>query len=304
MSKNIWWETYRPTTLEDFVGQPAIRNEFEAILSGKAPLQNYIFYSRGAGTGKTTLMNIVGNTLGYQIHRFNASSKKTRGIEFIEEYIIPLARSGLNEVIIFLDEADRITPQAQDALKGVIEDATCFFILTCNDINKVSPWLQSRCQVRTFNPIPHNDLVMRLATVAALESKPVIDNELQVIAKAHEGDLRNSLGALQTLTTFEYERDRASFLLSLTSEAIDCPKFLRLCFKERSITDAYKLVNESTTHDPRLVVRNIFEYAVNNPSNNDAKVKVIAAAVQAERDLLNGVNETIALMEFIRALCE
>mgnify|MGYP003116552702 CR=1 FL=1 len=304
MSKNIWWETYRPTTLEDFVGQPAIKNEFEAILSGKAPLQNYIFYSRGAGTGKTTLMNIVGNTLGYQIHRFNASSKKTRGIEFIEEYIIPLARSGLNEVIIFLDEADRITPQAQDALKGVIEDATCFFILTCNDINKVSPWLQSRCQVRTFNPIPHDDLVMRLATVATLECKPVIDNELQVIAKAHEGDLRNSLGALQTLTTFEYERDRASFLLSLTSEAIDCPKFLRLCFKERSIADAYKLVNESTTHDPRLVVRNIFEYAVNNPSNNDAKVKVIAAAVQAERDLLNGVNETIALMEFIRALCE
>ena len=304
MSKNIWWETYRPTTLEDFVGQPAIKNEFEAILSGNAPLQNYIFYSRGAGTGKTTLMNIVGNTHGYQIHRFNASSKKTRGIEFIEEYIIPLARSGLNEVIIFLDEADRITPQAQDALKGVIEDATCFFILTCNDINKVSPWLQSRCQVRTFNPIPHDDLVMRLAKVATLECKPVIDNELQVIAKAHEGDLRNSLGALQTLTTFAQERDRASFLLSLTSEAIDCPKFLRLCFKERSISDAYKLVSESTTHDPRLVVRNIFEYAVNNPSNNDAKVKVIAGAVQAERDLLNGVNETIALMEFIRALCE
>jgi len=304
MSKNIWWETHRPKTLENFVGQPAIKKEFEAILVNGAPLQNYIFYSRGAGTGKTTMMNIIGETLGYQIHRFNASSKKTRGIEFIEEFIIPLARSGLNEVIIFLDEADRITPQAQDALKGVIEDSTCFFILTCNDINKVSPWLQSRCQVRTFNPIPHDDLVMRLATVATLECKAVTDNELQVIAKAHAGDLRNSLGALQTLTTFHHQRDRASFLLSLTSDGIDCAKFLRLCFKERSIDDAYKLVKESTTHDPRLVVRNIFEYAVFNPSNNDAKIKVIAAAVQAERDLLNGVNETIALMEFIRALCD
>ena len=151
MSKNIWWETHRPATLEGFVGQPSIKAEFELVLSGEAPMQNYIFSSRGPGTGKTTLAQIIATTLGYQIHKFNASSKKTRGIEFIEEYIIPLARSGLNEVIIFLDEADRITTQAQDALKGVIEDSTCYFILTCNDINKVSPWLQSRCQVRTFS---------------------------------------------------------------------------------------------------------------------------------------------------------
>ena len=114
------------------------------------PLQD----SAEPGTGKTTLAHIIANTLGWQLHKFNASSKKTRGIEFIEEYIIPMSRIGQWETIFFLDEADRLTPQAQDALKGVIEDAQGYFILTCNDISKVSPWLQSRCQVRTFEPIP------------------------------------------------------------------------------------------------------------------------------------------------------
>tara|TARA_R110001606_G_scaffold349209_3_gene499092 strand:+ start:2984 stop:3928 length:945 start_codon:yes stop_codon:yes gene_type:complete len=302
MSKNIWWETHRPATLEGFVGQPSIKAEFELVLSGEAPMQNYIFSSRGPGTGKTTLAQIIATTLGYQIHKFNASSKKTRGIEFIEEYIIPLARSGLNEVIIFLDEADRITTQAQDALKGVIEDSTCYFILTCNDINKVSPWLQSRCQVRTFDPIPHEALVTRLATVAAVESKTFTDSELVVIARAHEGDLRNALGALQTLNSFSRAADRDAFVLRLTTGNIDSSLFLRQCFKERDIDAAYKTLTIQPT-DPRIIVRTVFEFAMDNPSNVDAKVKVIDASVQAERDLLLGVNEYIALMEFCRSLC-
>ena len=300
--KNIWWETYRPETLGDFVGQPQIKAEFEAILSGNAPMQNYLFHSRGAGTGKTTLANIIGKALGYQIHRFNASSKKTRGIEFIEEYIIPLSRSGLNEMIIFLDEADRITPQAQDALKGVIEEASCFFILTCNDLTKVSPWLQSRCQVRTFDPIPKADNISRMATIAARESFQVSDNELTVIATAHDGDLRNSLGALQTLTTFTNDRDRESFILSLTKGGFDKKRFLRLCFKERDFDSAYKCLTEYPAF-PRDLIESVFTFAMDNPSSVDAKQRVIAASVQAERDLIAGVNEYIALMEFIRTLC-
>ena len=303
MSKHIWWESYRPTTIADFVGQPSIKAEFEAITTGGASMQNYLFHSRGAGTGKTTLAYIIGNALGYQIHRFNASSKKTRGIEFIEESIIPLSRSGLDEVIIFLDEADRITPQAQDALKGVIEEATCFFILTCNDLSKVSPWLQSRCQVRTFNPIPKEDNIMRMATIAAKESFQVSDNELTVIANAHEGDLRNSLGALQTLSTFAKDKDRESFILSLTKGGFDIPRFMRLCFKERDFDLAYKCLTETPAF-PRDLVRSVFNFAMDNKADLNAKVRVISASVQAERDLLNGVNEYIALMEFIRTLCD
>ena len=300
--KHIWWESYRPQTLDEFVGQPVIKAEFEHVVMGNAPMQNYLFHSRGAGTGKTTLANIIGNMLGYQIHRFNASSKKTRGIEFIEELIIPLSRSGISEIIIFLDEADRLTQQAQDALKGVIEEATCFFILTCNDLTKVSPWLQSRCQVRTFDPIDKDTIEQRMAVIASRESFEVTALELRAIANKHEGDLRNSIGALQTLSTFDDPKDRESFVLSLTSGGFDKPKFLRLCFKERDIQSAYSCLTESVAF-PRDLVREVFTYAMDNKSSIEAKQRVIAASVQAERDLLSGVNEYIALMEFIRILC-
>jgi len=299
-SKNIWWSTYRPDVISDMVGQEQIITEFEAILSGNAPMQNYLFHSREPGTGKTTLAKIIAKALGFQLHQFNASSKKTRGIEFIEEYIIPLSRSGINETIIFLDEADRITRQAQDALKGVIEEASCYFILTCNDLNLVSPWLQSRCQVRTFEPINKVDCMKRMASVAAMESFIVNDNELSVIAEAHNGDLRNCLGALQTLSTMGTERE--SFILSLTTNRTDSAKVLRLCFKERNIDEAYVELTTFPT-DARSMVRNVFQFAMDNPSNIESKIKVIEASVQAERDLLNGVNEQIALMEFIRNLC-
>tara|TARA_R100001509_G_scaffold152578_1_gene112925 strand:- start:429 stop:1349 length:921 start_codon:yes stop_codon:yes gene_type:complete len=300
ISKNIWWQTYRPTTLDDFVGQQHLVAEFLPILKGESPMQNYIFHSREPGTGKTTLAKIIAKTLGFQIHQFNASSKKTRGIEFIEEYVIPLSRSGVNEVIIFLDEADRITRQAQDALKGVIEEASCYFILTCNDLNLVSPWLQSRCQVRTFEPISINDCLKRMASVAAKESMPVTDHELSVIAHSHLGDLRNCLGALQTLSTMGDERE--SFILSLTTNRTDSAKVLRLCFKEKNMESAYEELTRYAT-DPRSMVRSVFEFAMDNPSNVESKIKVINASIQAERDLIAGVNEHIALMEFVRTLC-
>ena len=121
--RDIWWEKHRPATLDGFMGQQEIVEEIRLILEGKAPMQHFLFNSSEPGTGKTTLAYIVAEVLGWQLHKFNASSKKTRGIEFIEEYIIPMSRIGQWETIFFLDEADRLTPQAQDALKGVIEDA-------------------------------------------------------------------------------------------------------------------------------------------------------------------------------------
>lgn len=300
MSKNIWWERHRPQSLDEMIGQDAIVEEFESILSGQSPLQNYIFSSYAPGTGKTTLAYIISKTLGYQLHIFNASSKKTRGIEFIEEYIIPLARSGLNEVIILLDEADRLTPQAQDALKGVIEEATCYFILTCNKLKDVSVWLQSRCQVKHFQPLLEIEVIERLRTISIRESMKIEEHELECIANYHRGDLRNSIGALQSISTMS-DSKRQEFILSLTASGLDCGKFLKLCFKNRNIDEAFKILDSQKT-DSRYIIRTIFEFAMKNSASVENKIRVIEASVQAERDLLNGVDEYIALHEFCRAL--
>ena len=301
--KEIWWEKHRPKNLDSFMGQEAIVEEVRLILEGNAPMQHFLFSSTEPGTGKTTLAYIMAEALGYQLHKFNASSKKTRGIEFIEEYIIPMSRIGQWETIFFLDEADRLTPQAQDALKGVIEDAQGYFILTCNDISKVSPWLQSRCQVRTFEPIPMDQVEKRLAQVAALEGVEVDAHAVRVIAKKHRGDLRNSIGALQK-AAYLNEKQLRKFIAELESSGFDADVVLRLSMSEKAVQQAVTALIENRPALTRERIREVFLHAMDSPASQKAKLKVLDASVVSERDILMGVDPLVVAHNFCRLLGE
>ena len=293
----VWATDFRPSTLGGIVGQDAIVGELMQIVVGEMPMQHYIFYSPEAGTGKTSVAHALANELGYQLVVFNASSKRERGIAFVEETIIPMTRSGIKERIFLLDEADQLTDDAQSALKGVIENAAGYFILTCNRLPKVSRWLQSRCQVRTFQPIAHDDMVRQLSKVAVAKSPNTSKAAIEIIAKAHLGDLRNAIGALQTYANLK-RRDADMFLDSLTAPSIDFKRFLRLCFVEKSYEDAVKLFTGEVRHQ----VRECFSFAVKGNAGTESKMQVIEAAITAERDLLSGVDEEVVRHNFVRML--
>ena len=299
--KEIWWEKHRPKNLDEFVGQDDIKAEVALILSGQAPMQHFLFHSPEPGTGKTTLAHIIADALGYQLHKFNASSKRQRGIEFVEEDIIPMSRVGQWETLFFLDEADRLTPQAQDALKGVIEEAQGFFILTCNDLSKVSPWLQSRCQVRTFEPIETELVARRLALVAAHEGVEVDDHAIRTIAKHHKGDLRNSLGALQK-AAYLSEKDRRKFIDALEHGGFDVNHFLKVCMNEKAMLEGAKLLIDGRPSLTRERVRQVLTFALDSPASPAKKVVVLDAAIEAERDIIMGVDPFIVAHHFCRQL--
>jgi len=298
---SVWATKHRPTSLSGVVGQDEIVNELKVIVSGKAPIQHYIFHSPEAGTGKTSVAYALAKDLGWQIIMFNASSKKERGIDFIEEVIIPLTRSGIKERIFFLDEADQLTDAAQSALKGVIENANGIFILTCNNLTKVSRWLQSRCQVRTFKPIPHDAMVGRLRAIVSQEGmRSHLSGGLEtldIIAKAHAGDLRNAIGATQAYVHMIVP-DQEKFLDSLITPELNYKLLLRLCFLENGFDEALKMF----VGEVREQVRETFRYAVNSGANAESKMQVIEAAIVAERDILNGVDDEIVRHNFIRML--
>jgi len=293
----VWATEFRPSHLSGVVGQDAIVAELTQVVLGEMPMQHYIFYSPEAGTGKTSVAHALAQELGWQIVVFNASSKRERGIAFVEDTIIPMTRSGIKERIFLLDEADQLTDDAQSALKGVIENAAGYFILTCNRLPKVSRWLQSRCQVRTFQPIAHEDMVKQLTKVAVAKSPVTRIREIEVIAKAHAGDLRNAIGALQTYANLK-RRDAEMFLDSLTAPSIDFKRFLRLCFIEKAFEDAVKLFTGEVRHQ----VRECFSFVVKGNAGTESKMQVIEAAITAERDLLNGVDEEVVRHNFIRML--
>jgi DNA polymerase III delta prime subunit len=296
----IWATKHRPTSLDDFEGQEHIVSEIAAIINGdsKVGMQHYVFYSPEPGTGKTTLAHILANQLGYQIHKYNASSKRQRGIEFIEEELAPMTRLGQYETIYFLDEADQLTPAAQSALKGVIEDSQGFFILTCNDLSKVSTWLQSRCQVRTFHPLNNSDMFYRLHKIDAAEGFKSPTEDLDAIVAANKGDLRNAINALQAYHSIP-EADRQAFLLRINEPPVDAQKILTLCMKEQSVEDAVKLMGSSNL---RKTIDSVFRYGIESPAKPSSKLKLVEAATQAHRDLLMGVEAHYVVWDFCRRL--
>jgi DNA polymerase III delta prime subunit len=296
--KQVWAVKHRPSGLSDFMGQDHLRPEFEAILSGDAPMQHYIFHSVEPGTGKTSLAYILAEVLGYSIQKYNASSKRQRGIEFVENDLAPMTRLGQYETIFFLDEADQLTDAAQSALKGVIEDAQGFFVLTCNDLSKVSPWLQSRCSVRTFKPLSTEQVQERLAHVARSEGVQYDPEHLSLIANAHKGDLRNAINAMQAYYSLP-EAERGRFVTGLGDEGVDARRILTLCFKEGAVEDA---VREMGTGDLRGAIDVVFRYGVASKAESSSKLVLVEAATQAQRDLIAGVPPHYVVWDFCRAL--
>ncbi len=292
----LWATKYRPRHLDDIVGQSEIVAEMRAIVLGEMPMQHYLYYSPEPGTGKTSMALAMAKELGYQVVMFNASSKKQRGIEFIEETIIPATRSGMKERIFFLDEADQLTDAAQSALKGVIENAHGYFILTCNRLPKVSRWLQSRCQVRTFKAIPEGDMAQKLRYISNKEGGILYKDEVNVITRRHKGDLRNAIGALQVLNGLE-GRTREKFIESLTSPVLNHNSIVGLLHKGLLTQAHNKFVGEVRTQ-----IKSMFDHYIEGGYTDEMKADAINACVVSERDLMLGVDEDIVRMNFLRML--
>ena len=285
-----WATKYRPTTFDEMVAN----NEFSSSD------QHLLLHSKAAGVGKTTYAHVLANYTHRQLHIFNASSKNTRGIAFVEEELLPMTRSGNYNQYILLDEADQLTPEAQGALKGVIENAQGYFILTCNNIEKVSPYLRSRCKLIEFRPIEIDEMFKRLQHIVVAENVVITDAHLRMICEAHSGDLRNAINALQAYDSLGEEKGKA-FVHSLTVKEFDSKFLLTLCFREKDFTNAIKLFGKN---DVKQTIRSVFDYAIESDASSNGKMTVIDAAITAERDLMSGIDEDIVKGNFLRMLIQ
>jgi DNA polymerase III delta prime subunit len=285
----IWAVKHRPS-LTEIVGQ-------DHALDSINSMGHYIFHSAEAGTGKTSLAHALAERYDFTIHAFNASSRKTRGLEFVEEELLPMSRTGNWNQIFLLDEADQLTPAAQSALKGVIENAQGYFILTCNNLGKVSAWLQSRCRVIKFNPISDEDMASRLTVIAGKEGVEITPTQLNMIIEANKGDLRAAINCLQAFNSLSVKSNQTNFLHSLVGDEFDPKNFLLMCFRERDYDEAHKCIVD---FDPRRSVRRAFNHAVKSNARVESKLAVIDAAVTAERDFIAGVEPQIIVANFVR----
>jgi replication factor C small subunit len=199
--KELWVEKYRPKTVDGYV----FRDEHQKqqikrwIKEGTIP---HLLFSGNAGIGKTTLAKILLNELevnDLDVLEINAS--RTNSVEDVRDRIVNFVQMipfG-NFKVVLLDEADYLSPNAQAALRGVMEEyhTTSRFILTCNYPNRIIPALHSRCQGFHIERTDITEFTARVATILVEENVNFDLDTLDTFVKATYPDLRKCINMVQ-----------------------------------------------------------------------------------------------------------
>lgn len=202
--KPLWVEKYRPTDVADYVFQNAVhRASIEQMIENKSIPQ--LIFSGKHGTGKTTLAQILISEMELDpadILTINASTE--RGIDTFRDKIqnFALAMAMGDYKIIHLEEADKLTPDAQDALKSFMEEVSdsVRFIFTCNHVNKIIPPIRSRCQEFQFKAGDIDDVTEFAANVLASENVKFSLENLDKFIAAGNRDVRKTIQLLEQYT--------------------------------------------------------------------------------------------------------
>jgi replication factor C small subunit len=199
--KELWVEKYRPKTVDGYVFRDDHqRNQINTWIKDKSI--PHLLLSGAAGIGKTTLAKVLINELGieeYDVLEINAS--RTNSVEDVRDKItnfVQMIPFGPFKVVL-LDEADYLSPNAQAALRGVMEEyhATSRFILTCNYPNRIIPALHSRCQGFHVERTDMTEFTARVATILVEEAVDFDLDTLDLYVKVAYPDLRKCINLVQ-----------------------------------------------------------------------------------------------------------
>jgi replication factor C small subunit len=201
---SIWTERYRPIKFEEVFGQDEIVKRVKNLTNSlNIP---HMLFAGAAGTGKSTLAIIVARELFKEYWKENyleLNASDARGIDVIRQEVKNFARTkSLGSVpfkIIFLDEADALTKEAQQALRRTMENytSTCRFILSCNYSSKIIDPIQSRCVVFRFKLLERKDIEKVIIKISEVEKLTVNDKAIEAIYEGSEGDCRRAINLIQ-----------------------------------------------------------------------------------------------------------
>jgi len=201
----IWTEKYRPSVFEELVGQDEIVKRIKSLTNSlNIP---HLLFAGPAGTGKSTLALIIVKELygkNWRDNYLELNASDERGINVIREKVKNFARtkalSNIPFKVIFLDEADALTQEAQQALRRTMENYTntCRFILSCNYSSKIIDPIQSRCAIFRFKLLEKKDIERIIKKISENE-KLILDPEaVEILYEGSEGDCRRAINLLQS----------------------------------------------------------------------------------------------------------
>jgi replication factor C small subunit len=196
-NNSLWVEKYRSQTLDTYVGNEGVKAFISKCITTN-DIPHLLLFGK-PGTGKTTLAKLITKNIKCDVMYINASDE--RGIDTIRDKIVDFASvNSFNPLkVIILDESDYITPQAQAALRNVMEtySAKTRFILTANYAERIIDPLKSRCQSFHIEPPAKGDVAKHLAWILDQEGIKYELPDIAALVKTYYPDIRKIINASQ-----------------------------------------------------------------------------------------------------------
>ena len=197
MSNSLWVEKYRPNTLENYIGNEHLKSKVEHYISS-SDLPHLLLYGK-AGTGKTTLAKLLIKNIECDYLYINASDENN--VETVRTKVKNFASTiGFKDMkVIILDECDYITPNAQAALRNLMETFSkhCRFILTCNYVERIIDPIQSRCQSFQIIPPSRNEVAKHLHNILVEENVMDTPEDIKILVERGYPDIRRVINSAQ-----------------------------------------------------------------------------------------------------------
>jgi len=304
-NSEVWTEKYRPRKFEDMVGQEEIIKRVKSLVNSlNIP---HLLFAGPAGTGKSTLALIIVRELFGESWRENyleLNASDERGIDVIRQKVKDFARTkALGDVpfkVIFLDEADALTREAQQALRRTMENftSTCRFIMSCNYSSKILDPIQSRSVVFRFQLLEKKNIKKRIDLIAEMEGLSISADAFDALYESSEGDCRRVINLLQAT---------ASISPNITPELVNTIVSKAKPSDIKIVLD-YALVGDFKNSREKLldimlkesisgqdVIKAIQKEIWNLPIDDALKVKLTQKTGEAEFRLVEGSDEFIQL---------
>ncbi|MFH1063937.1 MAG: replication factor C small subunit [Candidatus Woesearchaeota archaeon] len=309
MEHTIWTEKYRPNEFSDILGQDEIVKRVEAFVKGKN--MPHLLFSGPAGVGKTSLSLVIAKQMfkdSWHNNFLELNASDERGIDVIRNKVKDFARTrAIGDVpfkVIYLDECDALTREAQQALRRTMENytQTCRFILSANYSSKIIDPIQSRCAIFRFRPLPQEDITKLIKNIASNESLKISDSAINALYIISEGDCRRVENILQSAAVISKDiSEEVIYSLASVARPKEIKDVLELALKNEFLKSRDKLLDVMLNYglSGLDVIKQTQKEIYNLELEGRKKMSLIEKCGETEFRMTEGSDEFIQLEAFL-----